>query len=85
MAERNSTHLTAEDITAVRNRIQIAAYSLLTIREMAIIADEDEEQQFLLNGIAQLARSAFKGLDACVQKLDDGPGIGNFATEFDVW
>lgn len=88
MAACNSTHLTDEDVEAVSRRMELAAHALLTIREMAFIAESEESNTesvgLLLRGIAMLARAEFKGLDACIEKLRDAPGIGGFATEFDT-
>ena len=79
--ENPTQRVSDDDIRAVASRIEGAAYSLLAIRRLAIDADNDDTGMYLL-AIKDLARSAFKGLDACIQRLHDGPGMGNFEGEF---
>jgi hypothetical protein len=85
MAENDSISTpTQEDIEAVAGRLEEAAYSILAVYEIAKFADENRDAKFLIRGIRDLARTAFRGIDACIQRLDGGnPAIGNFATEFD--
>ncbi|MGH8128412.1 MAG: hypothetical protein ACRETC_08600 [Gammaproteobacteria bacterium] len=85
MAENDSTSVpTTDDIEAVSNRLEDAAYSILAVYEIATFADENRDARFLIRGIRDLARTAFKGIDACIQRLDGGNlRIGNFSTEFD--
>lgn len=88
MAERDSTHLTEDDIRAVSYRIENVAYALLSIREMARIAESNladgESAGLMLRGISIMTRAEFKGLDACVRRLGSPAGIGGFENEFDV-
>ncbi len=72
--------------TAVEGRLNDVGYTLLSIRRLAIDAidiDDVNDRAFYLTAIADLARSAFKGVDASLQRLSDAPAMGNFATEFD--
>ena len=69
---------------AVEGRLTDAAYTLLSIHRLAIDATEQDQPEFYLTAIADLARSAFKGIDASLERLSGAPAIGNFATEFEV-
>jgi hypothetical protein len=72
---------TKEQIHAVSNRIEQAAYSMLAMYKLA---DEvvDSEQSAYGIAIKEMARANIKGLDACLQRLNAGAGcMGNFADE----
>lgn len=43
----------------------------------------DDEGEWYLLAIRELARSSFRRLDACIVRLTGDTGIGNFASEFD--
>jgi hypothetical protein len=71
---------------AAEGRLYDAAFTLLSIRRLAIDAidiDDVNDRAFYLTAIADLARSAFKGMDASLERLSGAPAMGNFATEFD--
>ena len=68
---------------AIEGRLNEAAYTLLSIRRLAIDANESDAREFYLVAIADLARTAFKGIDASLVRLTGKPALGNFATEFD--
>jgi hypothetical protein len=72
---------------AVEGRLNDVGFTLLSIRRLAIDAIEIGDVQaraLYLTAIADLARAAFKGIDASLQRLSDAPAMGNFATEFDI-
>ncbi len=76
-------YLSDEDILAVDRSLYEVAYGVLAIHRLSIEGGEDKEG-FYLMAIKHLARSNFKTLDACMNRLQGTKyGIGNFATEFD--
>ena len=75
-------HLSNADIQAVTGCLSEAANVLLAMRRLAIDAHEADDEGWYLTAIADLARSTFKRLDACIGRLEGSAGIGNFATEF---
>jgi hypothetical protein len=80
--KRKRRALTQSDVAAVGHRLNEAAYSLLAIRRLAIDGGDEQDGWYAV-AIQELARSTFKGIDACIQRLQPGCGIGNFASEFD--
>lgn len=72
---------TQEDIEAVCRRLGNLGYSLLALRRMVNV-DEEDHNGFLRHGISELLRGEFKKLDACIERLGGMP-IGNFSDEFE--
>jgi hypothetical protein len=84
VAEGSSSCLSQEEMAAVVARLHDVAYSLKAIHELSFVAEENRNlRSAMLHGVRELARSTFKGVDACIGKLNDGIVIGHFATEFD--
>lgn len=70
------------DVAAVARRLEEAAYAVLAMYNLAIGAQEDRGRaEWYMVAIQALARSTFKGVDACRERLTGGC-IGNFAGEF---
>lgn len=69
---------------AIEGRLYDAGYALLAIRRLAIDAQDNRESaEWYLIAIEQLARSTFRGVDACIVQMSGKLAMGNFATEFD--
>lgn len=76
-------YLSNADIRAVSLRLNDAATALLAMHRLAIDAGEMDQDGYYRFAIQELARSTFRGLDACIVRLEGGAGIGNFRSEFD--
>ena len=76
-------YLSNADIQAVVSRLHEAASSLLSVHRLAFDAGDIDDDEFYLVAIRELVRGAFRGLDACIVRLDGDFGIGNFSNEFD--
>ncbi len=78
-------HLKNEDIQAIENRLYAVLHSSVAIRQLASDAcacgGSDESPEAYLVAIQEMARANAKGLDACIQKLDGGHGVGCFTGE----
>ena len=71
-----------EDVEAVTARLYTVGQALLAIHRLSIDAHDDDTGLYL-NTVQYLARSTFKGVDACIERLQGGGGgIGGFETEF---
>jgi hypothetical protein len=71
------------DVTAVADRLDAAARTLLVIHHLAEEGFEDTTGNYL-EAIQELVRSTYKGVDACIERLTGKPTLsGYFATEFD--
>lgn len=74
--------VTRQDIDAVDNRLHEACMALLAIHYLAFDAQDASNREWYITAIQELARSTFKGVDACLGRLRGAPAIGNFSSEF---
>jgi hypothetical protein len=81
--EHSGRRPTNAELEQVADRLQSAGYALLSIYRLAMDAQDNANREFYLLAIQELARSTFRGVDACIGRLTDGDAIGDFATEFD--
>ena len=70
-------------ITAVGNRLYDIAMNLTAIHKLALVAVDDEDSESMLLLIGETARSSARAVDACLQRLGEGPPIGCFESELD--
>lgn len=84
MADHDHSEAATDDgVAAIARRLEAAGFALLSIHELAIDAQQAPGAEHYLTAIRELARSMFRGVDACIERLTGGPGMGNFTTEFE--